>query len=122
MSKNTKDERFEDSIAAQATEDEPKFSQETIPQIPNNLTKREQLELEYDKRDSEDNKAQCDIAVKLFIILLALLVALIVVSVILHCLKLPELKVLENCIVFSQGALTTILGFLFGSKIYRKKL
>ena len=123
MPKSTKDETtVENSIAALATEDEPKSEKEIISQTPNNLTKREQLELEYDKRDSEENKAQSDMAIKLFIILLILLVVLIGVSVVLHCLNIPELKVLENCIVFCQGALTTILGFLFGVRIHRKKL
>ncbi len=61
MPKSTKDETtFENSIAALATEDEPKSEKEIISQTPNNLTKREQLELEYDKRDSEENKAQSD--------------------------------------------------------------
>lgn len=112
---------FEKSMAANAIEDEPKSTKESNSQSPTSLTKRA-YELELDKRDSEESKAQSDLAFKIFIILLVLFVALVTTSIILHCLNIPELKILENCIVFCQGALTTILGFLFGSKIYRKKI
>ena len=112
---------FAKSVAANAIEDEPKSTKENTIQSTSNLTKN-QLQFELDKLDSADSKAQSDLAFRLFIILLSLLVILIASSIILHCLNISELKILENCIVFCQGAMTTILGFLFGTKIYRKKL
>lgn len=112
---------FAKSVAVNAIEDEPKLEKEVNSRAPSNLTKN-QIQLELDKLDIKENKAQSELAFRIFIILLSLLIALIASSIVLHCLNIPELKVLENCIVFCQGAMTTILGFLFGAKIYRKKL
>jgi hypothetical protein len=74
-----------------------------------------------DKMEIDDEKHHNRTAFHIFVIIGIFLILLIAASVVLHVLNIAELKVLENCIVFAQGAITTVLGYLFGTKAYRKK-
>jgi hypothetical protein len=61
------------------------------------------------------------LAFKIFIIAGSFLLLMVAASFVLYFAGKPELRILENCIVFAQGVITTIIGFLFGAKIYKKK-
>ena len=71
--------------------------------------------------ERSDNEAQAKNAFKAFWAFAILLAVMFISSLILHILGKPELKIIDNLLIFSQGAITTILGFLFGTKIYKSK-
>jgi hypothetical protein len=72
-------------------------------------------------KEIENEHKQTMSATRLLYVLLGALVLSIVASILLHVFALPELRALESCVTFLQGAITTIMGFLFGTRFLHKK-
>ena len=100
--------------------DAPKTDSKDAASAITRLPPKQLAELVAKAQESDDAHKQNRLAFTLFCMLGAFLILLIVASVVLHSLNIPELRILETASTFAQGALTTILGFLFGTKIYKK--
>jgi hypothetical protein len=110
--------KIKDNCAGTPNEDVPK---NTAVSLVAHWTPKQQVEFIQTNLDNEQENKQNTLAFRIFIILGAFLVLSLAASYLLHILSYEPLRTLENAIVFAQGSVTTVLGFLFGTRMYRKK-
>lgn len=83
-----------------------------------NKDKDDDVKFFEEVRTDENKKDKT--AFNLILILLGFLTLLMASSIVMYFLDKPELGALESSVTFAQGAITTIVGFLFGAKLNNK--
>ncbi|MDR2047150.1 MAG: hypothetical protein LBP79_04540 [Clostridiales bacterium] len=80
------------------------------------LTSDQKVDVVKSFIDKDSHDKERHVALIMFFTLCALLIMTVIISSVFHSRNYPEMQLLSGIITFVQAAVTTIIGYLFGTR------